>query len=162
MKYRRLDLKELQSLEKEFIRFLASNHITAEDWQKLKKENKKKVDGLLDIFSDIVWERTLPTVQYLEFIGPTDCKTFFCAADHIQLMGMSVEQAAEIDLRTYQLVTDLPEITTQYASHIKFYHSKRQYQKERNQEIYTLINNGCLISKQGHLYQLLTAIAQQE
>ena len=71
MKYRRLDLAELKTLEKDFVRFLASNHITADDWVKLKKENPEKVERLLDVFSDIVWSKTLSQIQYLESVSYT-------------------------------------------------------------------------------------------
>lgn len=162
MKYRRLDLAELQHLESDFIRFLASNHITAEDWQKLKKENKDKVDRLVDIYSDIVWERTLPTVQYLEFVNATDCKAFYCTDNHIQLIGMSIDKSTGIDLRNHHLVTTLPDIAAQYGQAITYYQSKKLYQKERNQEVFDLLESGCLIAQQGHLFQLLTAMEREK
>ena len=35
MKYRRLTNEELAELEKEFVRFLVSNTVTSEDWEKI-------------------------------------------------------------------------------------------------------------------------------
>ena len=47
MKYRRLSNAELQELEKDFVKFLATNHITATDWVKLKENNPIKVEKLI-------------------------------------------------------------------------------------------------------------------
>ena len=78
MKYRRLTNDELTELEKEFVRFLASNHITALDWEKLKGHDPKRVESLIEVFSDIVFEKILQGIEYLEFKTPTDIKTFHC------------------------------------------------------------------------------------
>jgi len=161
MKYRRLDLAELQTLEKDFVRFLASNHITAEDWVKIKKEDTAKMEGLLNVFSDIVWDKTLPQVQYLEFIRPHDCKLFFCDQAEIRLIGFSMEKNSGVDLLQLNLVTDLPELLDKHAAQIKMYNSTKTYQKVREQEIFDLLESGCLISKEGHLFQLVDAIQKQ-
>ncbi len=39
MKYRRLDKEELEELEQEFIKFLAVNTVTADDWAKIQWGN---------------------------------------------------------------------------------------------------------------------------
>ena len=161
MKYRRLDLAELKTLEKDFIRFLASNHITADDWVKLKKEDTQKVEGLLDVYSDIVWNKTLSQIQYLEFIRPNDCKLFYCGEKELHLLGLAIEKEAGIDLSQGNLVTDLPELIAEYQGQIRLYGSKKTYQKEREQELYDLLESGCLISKEGHLYQLVEALQKQ-
>ena len=56
MRFRRLTKNELEHLEEDFVRFLASNQITADEWEKFKTEQPQKVHELLDIFSDIVLE----------------------------------------------------------------------------------------------------------
>ena len=56
MKYRRLDQNELKTLEKDFIEFLASQSITADEWENMRKEQQL---GLIDIFSDLVFEKVL-------------------------------------------------------------------------------------------------------
>ncbi len=161
MKYRRLDLAELKTLEKDFVHFLASNHITADDWVKLKKEDTEKVESLLDMYSDIVWNKTLPQVQYLEFVNSLDCKLFFCRETEIQLVGLSIAKSTGIDLLQLNLLTDLPELVHTHAAHIHMYNSTKTYQKEREQEIFDLLESGCWISKEGHLFQLVAALQKQ-
>jgi hypothetical protein len=59
MKYSRLSKDQFVELHKEFIDFLSSNSITFEDWTILKQNNDGKAEGLLDLFSDIVWAKVL-------------------------------------------------------------------------------------------------------
>ena len=59
MKFRRLTNEELQELEKEFVQFLVSNTVTADDWEKIKEDNPERAEGLIEIFSDIVFEKVI-------------------------------------------------------------------------------------------------------
>ena len=67
MKYRRLNEAELKDLEQDFIRFLASNQVTADDWKKLKDSNAEQVDGLIGLFSDQVFDKVFDKLEYLEY-----------------------------------------------------------------------------------------------
>ena len=64
MKYRKLKPEELEPLKKEFIQFLAANTITGDDWAKTKAE--KPEEKIIALFSDIVWEKSLEKIHYLE------------------------------------------------------------------------------------------------
>ena len=69
MKYSRLTKDQFVELHKEFIDFLSSNSITYEDWNILKQNNDGKTEGLLDLFSDIVWTKVLGKTRFLENIS---------------------------------------------------------------------------------------------
>jgi len=56
MKYRRLSKEQFEELHLEFINFLATQSITAEEWKKIKAEQPKVAEEEMDIFSDLVWE----------------------------------------------------------------------------------------------------------
>lgn len=64
--YRRLHPEELESLRDEFVQFLAANSITAEDWKKLKQLHAEDAEKVIDIFSDIVWEKVLTKTEFVE------------------------------------------------------------------------------------------------
>lgn len=66
MKYARLSLHDLKDLQKEFIEFLALNGIPAEDWEKMKKNDLEKVEGIIDQFSDVIWESVLRKTDMVE------------------------------------------------------------------------------------------------
>ena len=66
MKYRILNSKELEPLKDDFIKFLSANTVTGEDWAKIKSNKPNEALKLIEIFSDIVWERSLEKIKYLE------------------------------------------------------------------------------------------------
>ena len=97
MKYRRLRQDELESLEKEFVRFLASNQVTAEDWEKLKAGALEKAEKLIEIFSDIVFEKILSDVEYMEFQTPRDIKTFHFEEVRIPILASTPPDGIVLD-----------------------------------------------------------------
>ncbi len=155
MKYRRLELAELELLEKEFIQFLASNHITAEDWVKMKENDTKEMNGLLDIFSDIVFDKTLDKLEYLEFISPLDIKTFFCDKEKIYLLGLKYQSGKSINFQDINLGSELVDLINDSSISFEIYSAEKSYQPDRKQELFKMIENGCLISREGTLYKTL-------
>ena len=91
MKYKRLTNDELAELETEFVRFLATYQINGQEWAKMKENEPQKVEELIEVFSDVVYEKTLTNIEYLEFKTPNDIKTFHCQKDKIVMMGLMVE-----------------------------------------------------------------------
>jgi len=67
MKYRRLSSEELEQLQDNFIRFLAAQSITGMDWTTMKTANPERAEELIEQFSDVVIEKTLHNVEYLEY-----------------------------------------------------------------------------------------------
>ena len=155
MKFRRLNQEELSSLEAEFIRFLASNTITAEEWKRLKSEENEKAEGLIDIFSDLVFENTLKKVEYLELKTPRDLRTFHCEAEKITMFGLLIEGETQLDL-TKTLVPEqmIAQLKLSGAS-LKLYSGEKSYRKAREQELFDLMEQGALISRDGHLFKTL-------
>lgn len=155
MKYRRLDLAELEVLEKEFIQFLAANHITAPDWEKIKLDDPEQMNGLLDIFSDIVFDKTLEKLQYLEFIASDDIKTFYCDKDQIYLLGLKHQSGRAVNFQQLDLTNDLIDLIKDPSISFEIYSAEKSYQPDRKQELFRMLENGCLISKEGTLYKTL-------
>lgn len=158
MKYRRLTKAELTQLEQEFIHFLASHSITAADWEKMKLEKTDKVEGLLDIFSDLVFDKTLKKVIYLERITPKDYRTFHCLDDKIMMIGILIEGASTLDftqnISPPQMMAQLRDSDAQ----LKLYAGEKTYKKEREVELFELMENGALISKDGAMYKTLSQL----
>jgi len=148
MKYRRLSPDELQELEPQFIRFLASNTITADDWVKLKQSDPKRVEGLIEIFSDIVFQQTLEKLEYLEFKTRNDIKVFHCQKEKIVMRGLLIEGDTDLDLtKNNQAAYIMQQIQASNAS-IKVYTAEKKYTQVREQELFMMMNNGCLISNE--------------
>ena len=70
MKYARLTKQQFEELHQEFINFLATQSIAANEWETIKKTKPQIVEEELDVFSDLVWEGVLGKVTYLENISP--------------------------------------------------------------------------------------------
>ena len=56
MKYTRLTKQQLEELHQEFINFLATQSITATEWEMIKLNRPHVAEEELDVFSDLVWE----------------------------------------------------------------------------------------------------------
>ena len=70
MKYTRLTKEQFEALNQEFINFLATQSITADEWKEIKEQKPEVAEEELDVFSDLVWEGVLSKVEYLENIAP--------------------------------------------------------------------------------------------
>ncbi|NND88198.1 MAG: hypothetical protein HKM28_03010, partial [Flavobacteriaceae bacterium] len=70
MKYRRLSKEQLNELHPEFINFLATQSITADEWSQIKEKQPEVAELEIDVFSDLVWEGVLQKAEYLENIDP--------------------------------------------------------------------------------------------
>ncbi|MGO1729983.1 MAG: DUF6495 family protein, partial [Flavobacteriaceae bacterium] len=70
MKYERLTREQFEEMHQEFINFLATQQITVDEWEQIKKDQPGIVEQELDVFSDLVWEGVLNKVNYLEHFSP--------------------------------------------------------------------------------------------
>lgn len=76
MKYKRLTKEQLEELHKEFINFLATQSITAKEWDNLKKEKPEVAEAEIDVFCDLVWEGVLNKVEFLEHFSKDQIHLF--------------------------------------------------------------------------------------
>ncbi|MCO6479267.1 MAG: hypothetical protein J5I94_21710 [Phaeodactylibacter sp.] len=160
MKYRRLRQDELESLEKEFIRFLAANQVTADEWEKLKAEEPEKAEKLIGIFSDIVFEKVLSDVEYLEYKTPKDIKTFRFEEGRIVMNGLLVEGQSSFDFTLEQSPQQMLQQIQLTGARLKLYTAEKAYSRGRDMEIFEMMENGALISKDGSLFKTLEGLKQ--
>ena len=156
MKYRKLTIEELKDMENEFVRFLVSNGITADDWEKIKINDTNQADGLVDIFSDVVFEKVLEKVKYIEFRTPHGIKTFRCLEDKIELLGLKINSNSGIDFTKGQPLQDmLVYIKNAPDGNVQMYSAEKAY-KENNpkKEIFNMLENGASISE-GEIFEAL-------
>lgn len=99
MKYTRLTKEQFEELHKEFINFLATQSITADEWTDIKQNKPEVAEQELDVFSDLVWEGVLGQVQYLEHISAHQMHLFHLKEDIMQLIAIKIKNEAT-DLTT--------------------------------------------------------------
>ena len=90
MKYTRLTKEQFEEMQQEFINFLASQSITADEWKTIKTNTPDVADQELDVFSDLVWEGVLNNVIYLENISQKHMYLFYFEEKRIHLIGVKI------------------------------------------------------------------------
>lgn len=150
-KYRLLSLQELQELEKEFINFLILNGIDAHDWLRIKNEDIASAENMIEQFSDMVFERIMSKVDFLEFREEKEIKIFQCLRDKMVLVAMIAPSSDEVNF------TDSAFIQTAAQNppgSLKVYTLVKPYSKQREVELFEMINSGCTITD-GKLFKTL-------
>ncbi len=145
MKYRRLTDEELKELEKEFIEFLVTNTITANDWEKIKNENPENAHTLIEMFSDVVMEKVLSNIKYLEHREEKNLMLFEFQKEEIVLIGIHVAPHVNVDLREQSSIQSLIDNGIEDES-ISIFKTLKPYEKSREEEIFQMTENNCLVS----------------
>ena len=136
-KFRRLTIDELEELKDEFIKFLTVSGIYADDWQKILKEQPDSADTFIDNFSDLVFEKSLKKIKYLENRSDKDLKLFKCSDDKIQLIGLEVKDGSEFSFNNaFQSLDD-------YQADLLKYKAEKVYKPERAVELFKMMETGC-------------------
>ena len=151
MKYKRLRSEELQALEKEFVSFLASAQITGTDWEKMKEQEHDKVNELIEVFSDVVYDKVLRKIKFLEFRDAKTLNIFNCTEEKIKLLGLRVNENSPLDLTAPDVLSKWNESN---SGNVTVVRTEKSYIKDRELEMFELLQNGCLISDD-RLYNLL-------
>ncbi|NJK83988.1 MAG: hypothetical protein HC912_09450 [Saprospiraceae bacterium] len=159
MKYRALHKEELEELEKEFVRFLAVHQLTASDWERLKENEPQRVNHFIELFSDIVFDKILGEVQYLEWKMPQDLRTFQFHEDKIDLIGVRIVGQTQLDFTKNSTAEQMLQQMQLSGADLQLYAASRAYRKEKKMEIFDLLEQGALISKQGEMFQLLKSLS---
>lgn len=126
MKFKRLTMEELKALEQDFISFLAHAQITAQDWEKMKREEAHKADELIDVFSDVVYDKVLRKIRYLEFRDEKTLNLYHCSDEAIFLTGLRVKEHSAIDLTKPGI---LDQWNTDHLSSVSIVRSEKKYLK---------------------------------
>ena len=160
MKYRRLRTDELRELEKEFVRFLSSQAIPSDEWEKIKRDQPEQADELIEIFSDMVFERVLEKVEYLELKTPRDIKTFHCGEEKMMMIGLQIDGESTLDFTGNLSPQQMLQQLQLSGAKLQMYRGEKAYGENRLGEIFGWMEKGALISKDGMLYHTLLSLAR--
>ena len=149
MKYSRLTKEQFEELHQEFINFLASQTITAMEWEEIKRDKPEVAEDEMDVFSDLIWEGVLDKVTYLEHFSTQQMFLFHITQVEIHLIGIKIENEA-IDITRREGYQWLQKNLMDYA--VNLYTSSKVLSEDRNKDIFALIQQGASITK-GDLFQ---------
>ncbi|MCM5663464.1 DUF6495 family protein [Galbibacter mesophilus] len=158
MKYRRLTKEQLEEMHPEFINFLATQSITADEWKDIKTNKPEVAEEEIDVFSDLVWEGVLGKVEYLENISDAEMHLFHLGNKEMGLIAVRVHQPgvnltteAGFDWFKKNFLTDAVEMMT----------AKKAYSEDPNKDKFELIEKGAVITK-GELFRYFDDIIEIE
>lgn len=149
MQYARLTKEQFEELHQEFINFLATQSITAEEWKDIKTNKPHVAEEELDIFSDLVWERVLSNAQFLEHVSSNQMHLFELDELKMSLIAIKIENES-VDITTkegYQWLQD-----NLGDERVVFFSATKEYSEKPNLDKFKLIQQGASITK-GDLYR---------
>ncbi len=151
MKYRKLTLDELKTLETQFVQFLAVNSITGKDWEKIKSSNTPKMEQLLEEFSDIVLGSVIEKAKYLVNSSAQQVLFFEIQETGYHILGISI--GTNMDFTQYPTLQNAIEAIPDDA-HLETFFLEKKYNKTKDLEVFDLMESGCRISDEKTFFEV--------
>ena len=149
MKYARLTQEQLEELHEEFINFLATQSITASEWETIKNDKPEVAEEELDVFSDLIWEGVLSRIDYLENISAQHMHLFWLTDKEMKLISVKVRNP-DIDLTTSVGFAWFKK--NWQSDYIDYLTASKAYSQDPNQDKFDLIKHGGVITR-GDLFR---------
>ncbi len=153
-KYRTLANDELNEFENEFISFLVVNGIDPEEWTALKQDSPEKAEGIIDQFSDVVFESVFRKSVFIDFISEKSIKCFQFLEKEIILVGLDALPDSGINFLSD---TPVDQLLTANHDSLEVYQTKKAYNLQREVEMFNMTNKGAVISK-GDLFKKIALL----
>ena len=147
--YRRLTKEELEPLEQEFIEFLVVNGITADDWEDIRVNQPEKVEKMIDLFSEVIFEGIFRKARFLEIRTRQFVHAYQCLEGKIVLAGAETGDPA-VDLSKH-----IADDKSSVVPDVRIFMTEKEYHKKREHELFDMTEKGCTISD-GHLFKTLS------
>jgi len=151
--YRLLSKEELQSFEKEFIEYLILNGIDASAWAKMKNEAPQKAEAVVDLFSDVVFEKVLRITSYVIKILENKIFAFYYGTDEAELIVLDYIGSSDLKLEGTEILIERIKLN---PGEFELTYQIKTYQQERELELFQLMESGCELSD-GELFNALKA-----
>lgn len=146
MKYRQLVKEQFEELHEEFAKFLASQKIDVKEWQILKKEKPEVAEEEMNVFSDVVWDEVLTNAEYIEHFSKSSINLFKCKQTLIERIMIKTSNP-DVDFHTEEGILWLTKNASD--SSLEYFYAHKNYSKERNLELFDLVEKGSHITKGG-------------
>jgi len=160
MKYQRLSTAELESLKDDFIRFMASQGIDAEAWQKMKSGRIEEAEEIIEIYSDLVYDQALSKCIYLEHISAKEFKTIQYKDEEAIVLGLKVKDYSNINLNTDNFQKDVEQGLAN--NEIEVFTATKKHENLREQEMFEWIKNGAYMADETWFNQLQKLVDFQQ
>lgn len=151
MKYARLTKEQLEELHPEFINFLATQSIDKKEWDDIKSNKPQIALQEIDVFSDLIWDRALTNVSYIDHFSTNYIFLFKCIDAEVFSFVIKTENK-NVDFLTKEGINWLSENI--FSDDVEIQKGKKNISNDRNQALFKIIKEGGMISK-GELFSKL-------
>lgn len=157
MKYARLTKEQLEELHPEFITFLATQSIDKKEWDELKKNNSEIVSQEIDIFSDMIWDRAVSNVNFIDHFSKNYIFLFKCVENIVYSYVINTKEES-VDFLSTDGINWLSENI--FSDAIEIQKGRKDISDDRNGALFSIIKQGGIISK-GELFTKLEHLLNQ-
>ena len=154
MKYARLTKEQLEELHPEFINFLATQSIDKMEWDDIKKNRPHVAEQEIDVFSDIIWEKALTNVTYIDHFSKNYIFLFKCMQNVVFSFVIKTNNP-QIDFVSADGIHWLSE--NLFSDDVEITRGKKDIATNRNESLFEIIKQGGIISK-GELFTKLESL----
>lgn len=148
MKYARLTKEQLEELHPEFITFLATQSIDKKEWDDIKKNKPTIADQEIDVFSDMIWDKALTNVNYIDHFSKNYIFLFKCIESTIFSYVINSTDPST-DFLSADGINWLSENI--FSDAVQIQKGKKDISTNRNESLFEIIKKGGIISK-GELF----------
>jgi len=157
MKYARLTKEQLEELHPEFITFLATQSIDKIEWDNIKKNRPHLAEQEIDLFSDVIWDKALTNVSYIDHFSKNYIFLFKCI-DEVVFSWVVKTNNPQIDFVSADGIHWLAD--NLFSNDVEITKGRKDISENRNVALFEIIKQGGIISK-GELFNKLDSLINQ-
>jgi len=158
MKFRVLTTEELEPLKDDFIKFLSANTITGEDWASIKKNKPEEAETLLEMFCDIVWEKSLEKINFLEHRDEKYLKVFRCGKEKIEMVGFAVLAENAPSLLVDETFEKLGSGALKFSDLKAEFYTSEKPSDDIIMEKFKMMEEGCVPCEESYFYGIKSLV----
>jgi hypothetical protein len=157
MKYARLTKEQLEELHPEFITFLATQSIDKIEWDNIKKNRPHVAEQEIDLFSDVIWDKALTNVSYIDHFSKNYIFLFKCV-EEVVFSWVVKTNNPQIDFVSADGIHWLAD--NLFSNDVEITRGRKDISNNRNSALFDIIKQGGIISK-GDLFNKLDNLINQ-
>lgn len=157
MKYARLTKEQLEELHPEFITFLATQSIDKIEWDDIKKNRPHVAEQEIDLFSDVIWDKALTNLSYIDHFSKNYIFLFKCV-DEAVFSWVVKTNNPQIDFVSAEGIHWLAD--NLFSDDVEITRGRKDISANRNVALFEIIKQGGIISK-GELFNKLDNLINQ-
>jgi hypothetical protein len=157
MKYARLTKEQLEELHPEFITFLATQSVDKTEWDDIKKNRPHLAEQEIDLFSDVIWDKALTNVSYIDHFSKNYIFLFKCL-DEVVFSWVVKTNNPQIDFVSADGIHWLAD--NLFSNDVEITKGRKDISENRNIALFEIIKQGGIISK-GELFNKLDSLINQ-